>query len=331
MKIEGYSSNGIADFFNKIGYVTPLKHKNNLGNKKQYVFSKDGNKWCAKMINRIITNNVYIGTLEQCKSVKINHKSDKRIIIDKQNWISKENTHEKIVSKLKFNLANKMLLRDLRGTPDILSGLLFCKYCGNQVTKRIIIRNKIEHTYYTCLQNRQKSHTSYKVNAEDVLLLVKKIAQEKLTTYKMLMKKLENIDIYKIKSDYSCDNLINDKNKYLKLYNSLYFDLDDGLINEKEFKNFRLMYINKINDIENKIKFRKTIIDELFEEISSNKTNSKNKILKNELDRFTLVSLIDRIEIGKEKDFNVIFNDYNKLNLIKEIVNNYTSELEIVK
>lgn len=330
MKIEGYSSNGIADFLNNMGYVTPLKHKNNLGNKKRYSFSKDGNKWCAKMINRIITNNVYIGTLEQCKSVKINHKSDKRIIIDKQNWISKENMHEGIVSKLKFNLANKMLVRDLRGTPDVLSGILFCKYCGSQVTKRTIIHDGIKHIYYTCLGNKYKNHSTYKVSVDDVVLLIKKIVQGYLTTYKMLIRKLNNIDVHKIESDYSCNNLINDKNKYMKLYNSLHVDLDDGLIDEKEFKNYRLMYSNKIKDIDDKIKFRKTIIDELFQEISSEKIVSASNKFKNELDRFTLVSLIDRVEIGKDQDFNVIFNDYTKLNLIKEILNDYTPELEVV-
>lgn len=146
----------------------------------------------------------------------------------------------------------------------------------------------------------------------------------------MLIRKLNNIDVHKIESDYSCNNLINDKNKYMKLYNSLYVDLDDGLIDEKEFKNYRLMYSNKIKDIDDKIKFRKTIIDELFQEISSEKIVSASNKFKNELDRFTLVSLIDRVEIGKDQDFNVIFNDYNKLNLIKEIVNDYTPELEVV-
>ena len=146
----------------------------------------------------------------------------------------------------------------------------------------------------------------------------------------MLIRKLNNIDVHKIESDYSCNNLINDKNKYMKLYNSLHVDLDDGLIDEKEFKNYRLMYSNKIKDIDDKIKFRKTIIDELFQEISSEKIVSASNKFKNELDRFTLVSLIDRVEIGKDQDFNVIFNDYNKLNLIKEIVNDYTPELEVV-
>ena len=105
------------------------------------------------MINRIISNKVYIGILQQGKTKKLSYKSKKGIFIDEKDWLSKENAHEGIVSRLKFSLANKMLLRDLKGTPNILSGLLFCKYCGSQMIRRIIRNKNGDNIYYIFYKN----------------------------------------------------------------------------------------------------------------------------------------------------------------------------------
>lgn len=70
MKIEGYSSKAIADFLNSIGTVTPSKHKENNGDNFNTGFVVKKAKWYAKMVNRIISNKVYIGVLEPGFSAK---------------------------------------------------------------------------------------------------------------------------------------------------------------------------------------------------------------------------------------------------------------------
>lgn len=70
MKIEGYSSKAIADFLNSIGTVTPSKHKENNGDNFNTGFVVKKAKWDAKMVNRIISNKVYIGVLEPGFSAK---------------------------------------------------------------------------------------------------------------------------------------------------------------------------------------------------------------------------------------------------------------------
>ena len=61
MKIDGYSSKAIADFLNSIGTITPSRHKENNGDNFNTGFVVKNAKWDAKMINRIISNKVYIG------------------------------------------------------------------------------------------------------------------------------------------------------------------------------------------------------------------------------------------------------------------------------
>jgi len=75
-------------------------------------------KWDAKMVNRIISNKVYIGVLEQGKTTKLNYKSKHEVDVSKEDWIAIENAHESIVSKSIFALANKMLLRDVKQSKD---------------------------------------------------------------------------------------------------------------------------------------------------------------------------------------------------------------------
>ena len=328
MKIEGYSSKRIADFLNSIGYVTPFKHKENRGERMYCTFLKDGGKWDTKMINRIISNKVYIGILQQGKTEKLSYKSKKGIFIDEKDWLSKENAHEGIVSRLKFSLANKMLLRDLKGTPNILSGLLFCKYCGSQMIRRIIRNKNGDKIYYICSKNnRCKDCSNHKISREDILETTKNVIQNHLSFYEKLIDKINKSDIHNLKFEVDFEELKQEKIKYEHLYQSLYADLEEDLINDKEFKYFRGIYANKIKKIDNQIKFKQSLINELKNKIINNDNYLENLLFKNyrELNRLTLASLVDRIEIGKYNQINFVFNDYNNLNLLEEIVNKTTS------
>lgn len=325
MKIEGYSSRGIAEYLNTMGYETPLKYKNKCMNSKmKCYFDKGIGKWFPNIINRIITNRVYIGVMEQCKTVKLNHKSNKRIVIDKHNWISKLNTHERIISNLKFELANKMLLRDLRGNPNILSGLLFCKNCKRKLIKKVRMHKNTEKIFYLC--SKKNKCIGCKIEFNQALNLIKEIVFKYVKTYSDLIDKIKHIDIKNIDLDYKCKDLIEERNKYEKIKKSLYKDLEDNIINEKEFDRFSVLYRKKINDLDEKIKSKRELLNYIKNEIYNDRFSFNYK--NNELNRYVLVSLIDKIEVGNEYDINIVFNDYNKLNLVNEIINNYYLQSE---
>ena len=55
------------------------------------------------MVNSILRNENYTGTLFQGKKRKLNYRVDKKINIDKEIWIVTENHHEAIISKEKFD------------------------------------------------------------------------------------------------------------------------------------------------------------------------------------------------------------------------------------
>ena len=67
--------------------------------------------WNDKSVRFILQNEVYIGNTIQNKRKKVNYKINKQVEIPKCQWIKVENTHEPIISKQDFEMAQEMLKR----------------------------------------------------------------------------------------------------------------------------------------------------------------------------------------------------------------------------
>ena len=99
-------------------------------------------------------------------------------------------------------------------------------------------------------------------------------------------------------------------------------DLEDGLITTEEFERFRKSYLIKIKEIEKQIATKKNIVEELKSKIK-NKDSLGNIIPNNKIDslnRLSLVSFIDYIEIGENNTLNFVFNNIETVNMLKSIV-----------
>ena len=79
--------------------LTPSEHLNIDKNKDVSVMKK----WNPEMVNTILKNENYTGTLLQGKKRKLNYRVNKKINIDKENWIITENNYEAIISKEIFD------------------------------------------------------------------------------------------------------------------------------------------------------------------------------------------------------------------------------------
>lgn len=60
-------------------------------------------KWDPEMVNTILKNENYTGTLLQGKRRRLNYRVNKQIQLDKKNWIIISNHHETIISKEEFD------------------------------------------------------------------------------------------------------------------------------------------------------------------------------------------------------------------------------------
>ena len=73
--------------------------------------SKGTALWNGTTIRRLLKNEVYIGNTVGHKVKKINYKLKKQIMLDKDEWIKVENTHEPIISKEDFEKVQNILNR----------------------------------------------------------------------------------------------------------------------------------------------------------------------------------------------------------------------------
>lgn len=99
MILDGKSRRQVTDFLNDNDILTPSEYLNIDKNKDVSVMKK----WNPEMVNTILKNENYTGTLLQGKRRKLNYRVNKQIQLEKEIWIITPNHHEAIISKEKFD------------------------------------------------------------------------------------------------------------------------------------------------------------------------------------------------------------------------------------
>ncbi|MGF3076883.1 recombinase family protein [Facklamia sp. P12955] len=336
MKIEGYSSKSIAGFLNRIGATTPAKHKSNKGKRHSPGFMAKEAKWSANMINRIIENKVYLGILEQGKTLKLNYKSKKEIDVHEKDWIVIEDTHEAIITKSIYHLANKMLMRDLKtckDKPSLYSGLLYCADCGSSMVRRKVKSKSGTTIYYICSNyNRTGECSRHSIKEEDIVKHTKSSLTNYIKKYEEILEKISKLDISDITINADFKSLEREKDKYERLRQSLYMDLEDELITTNEFERYRKNYLTKIKTIEKQIIAKKELVHELEEQLKNKDTFLSNVIPDSdmkELTRTLLITFIDQVQILEDGKVHFVYNNVEMMNLLEKLSEKEKEEIPL--
>lgn len=330
MKLKGYSSKAIAEELNDLGIDSPKVYK-----EKQGLHYTGGFKvlkvrnWSAKSINRIIENEVYIGTMLQGKSATINYKNKKQIEKDKRDWVKVEDTHEGIISKEVFYIANRMLKRDLYSSKekktDLFSGMLFCKDCNSPLVRRVVKYKEKEQVFYICSKyNKEKSCTRHSMKKEDLEEILTGIFEGYLVFHENLYQKIQTIDITKNIVDTQIGILQREKAMTQELLSSLYVDLEEDIISKEEYQMFRKNYLEQITKLNENIEHRRKKREAAKERIKNNEKwliDIKKYKALTKPDRLSIVMLIDKILIGEDKEIEVIFNHQEEVAFLEAMAN----------
>ena len=330
MKLQGYSSKAIAEELNDLGIDSPkvYKEKQGLHYTGGFKAVKGGN-WSAKSINRIIENEVYIGTMLQGKSATINYKNKKQIEKDKRDWVKVEDAHEGIISKEVFYIANRMLKRDLYSSKekktDLFSGMLFCKDCNSPLVRRVVKYKEREQVFYICsTYNKEKSCTRHSVKKEDLEEILTGIFEGYLVFHENLYQKIQTIDITKNIVDTQIGILQREKEMTQELLSSLYVDLEEDIISKEEYQMFRKNYLEQITKLNENIEYRRKKQEAAKEHIKNNEKwliDIKKYKALTKPDRLSIVMLIDKILIGEDKEIEVIFNHQEEVAFLEAMAN----------
>ncbi|MGU7967448.1 recombinase family protein [Streptococcus suis] len=325
LKLDGYSSNAIAGFLNQAGVETPLQRKKACQEKIKG-FHGHNYKWDAKMVNRILINRVYTGTLEQGKQTKLNYKSQKSVAVNPADWVRVDDTHEAIISKSTFELANNLLLRDVKHgkkLPDLFAGLLFCGDCQSQLLQRKLRYKDKETVQYICsTYNNGRGCSRHAIKQDMLHDLVATFIYQHLDWKSYLIKTLPDYLNKEQFLEVDFTSLLANQKKYEQLLQSLYIDLDDGLINDTEYQEFQRSYRQKLKKIEDTIIQKKELAQTLYDKLRDKKKwlEQLNEMQKNkELNRFTLVTLLDRIVVHENQELTLVFHNMAELEILQQL------------
>ena len=93
--------------------------------------------WNASTISAMLKRQEYLGHSVSFRHTNISYKTKQQRVNDPSEWIVQENTHEAIIDRELFDLAqqNRRTVRRAgsSGRPNILTGLVYCADCGKKM------------------------------------------------------------------------------------------------------------------------------------------------------------------------------------------------------
>ena len=107
--LEGIGVQSICRKLQAEGILTPTEYKQSKGLRYHTPLRKEEHGWSASTVKRILSNEMYIGTLVQGRERKVSYKSKKVVAVPESEWIRVQDCHEPIISKDDFCRVQEML------------------------------------------------------------------------------------------------------------------------------------------------------------------------------------------------------------------------------
>lgn len=302
--LSGKGLDTIARELTKSKVITPAA----VNNKKNR-----GTVWHGRTIQLILQNKAYIGHLVQSKQESISVTNKKRRNIAEENQIIVKNSHEPIISKDDFNLAQQLLKtrakNKIRPLPNshLFSNLLFCADCGKGMHYKANRKGYVCGSYDKWGKLLCSSHI---VREKDLINIIK----NDINTIISKQKQTDSLDSFKIKIQQK-EKEFQNENKNLKVQ-------IDALTSRKV--NCLKKFIDNL--------ITKEEYDLIVADTSTNLINFNNKISKNEailkkfknanipnfdfkkitkIDKGFLTKIVNKIEVKENGDLKIDYKFSN--------------------
>ena len=320
---KGDSSRKIALDLNEDGVIPPLKYRVLYRDE----FSEEGaarasDLWNYTTVKRILKNPVYLGHTLLGKSKKVSVKSKKKVPVPREDWAVTENTHPPLVSNNLYERAQANLgrgSRDYRAydhvRKSIFSGIAVCSKCGYSLCScgTVYKGEREKYWYLSCTHQRQDIAdpcTGVRVRYADLLEIVR---QELNSLLALTDKQVEALVKEALRRAGANENpkALRQKREKIearigtidKIVTKLYTDNAEGRLDDERLQRM-------VADLEKESVGLQAALDSLTisrsaEEIESSYANffslAREYTQIQELDRETLLTFVERIEIGPKK------------------------------
>lgn len=316
----GDSSRKIALDLNADGVIPPLKYRVLYRDE----FSEEGashasDTWNYTTVKRILKNPVYLGHTLLGRSKKVSVKSKKKVAVPRDNWAVTEDTHPPLVDKALFQRAQENLGRGTRNyraydhvRKSIFGGVAVCAKCGHALCScgTVYKGEREKYWYLSCTHQRQDIATpcqGVRIRYADLVELVRQDLNSLLALSDQEIEELaqeaarrvgskENLQARKMKRERAEARVA----AIDKIVTKLYTDNAAGKLDDDRLSRM-------VADLEKESAGLKATLEELSAPSPAQQTaDSYTRFFElarsythlEQLDRDTLVTFVDRIEIG---------------------------------
>lgn len=280
MYTEGAGYKKIAKYLNSKNIPTPSaaireqkEAKNESMGIQEEVRMQASSEWAPVTVQRIITNDFYIGTLRTHKWARKNiHGIDTRVPEEEQNVF--ENHHSAIIDEETFVKAQKQLevrtntnYRGLKKYESFYAGIIYCGDCGNAM---FYLSHPSHRGCYVCGRYHRLGRsacTGHRVKVELLDTLVKKYVERVMVNSENMIHELE-------KALQTGSNKIVQSDQTIRI-------MEENI--EKAKEEFKALKKQKIKDLLKVDDDNREIVEESYLELE-NEYAAKIRGLENQLD-----------------------------------------------
>lgn len=317
---KGDSSRKIAQDLNNDGVIPPLKYRVLYRDE----FSKEGaarasDLWNYTTVKRILKNEVYLGNTLLGKTKKASVKSKKKVAIPPERWIVTENTHEALVSEEIFRKAHENMGKGTHSfqqyehiRKSIFSGVAYCALCGHALCSCGTVykgeRNK--YWYLSCINKRKDITNPCEGTRIKYADLINLVTEDLNALISLTDKQIDSI-VKRVMEDENSDRALTERKAHKeklqgrlsvidKIIPKLYVDNAEGRLEDDRLSSM-------VDDLQKESVAIKQELSTLNEEaLQTGKSDNYKMFFEltkkyshiDTLDRDTLLTFIDRIEVG---------------------------------
>lgn len=328
-RVEGLSIVQIARKLNEAGILSPSAYLYETGQVKTEKYH--GVPWHNQILKSILSHPVYLGHMVQGRKRQSFYDGQKQIYTLESEWAIVRNTHEPIIDQQTFDAVQQMALErkkeynsrlgkfdDLGGSENIFKQLVYCADCQRPLVryKNVSHDKKLWYTFICPSHTADPKSCPKKAIREDKLteIIREAIRQQVALAVDMdaAVKNINSSPAFCREVEQSRSRMTNAKRTLKRcqsLYDSLYQNYVEGLMDEGEYISLRERYRQQAEEAQ------RVIAALELEEQNGRRYTSENLFLQaftrfqscEELTRDMLTTLIERIYIDEHDGVEIVF------------------------
>ena len=320
--LDGFGVNTLAKKLNNEAIPNPAAYKKSKGQAFQNKNRECSTLWGVFSVQRILKNQVYLGHTVQGQAENDSYKSNKKRQNPKEEWDVVKNTHEPIIDEYTFYKVQESLSKNRRSTSEgsvsLFANKVRCMRCGGSMRSQKTHGQRFYtcHKHYISPESCEGTYVSSNVIEKAVLSELHALYEQYIDE-SYVEKELDTKSRLTDKIEFIQKQISGIENKVSKIetrFKKMYYDKLEGNISAEDYELFYADSQSERDTLKKQIAellAQREILQSQQEQSDSvREIIAKFKDIQS-LDRFTVETLVDYIEVGGNKNNRIIKIHWN--------------------